>query len=51
MYSETEIIVGFTMPIPPSHICRASKACSMSLKALFPVKAGRNLYLLTSSRG
>ena len=48
MYSDAGILVGFTMPTPPSCTSKASKARSVSLKAPFPVMAGRNLSLITS---
>ena len=49
MYSDAGIVVGFTMPRPPS-TGKVSRTWSVSLKATVPVMAGRNLYLLTSSR-
>ena len=50
MYSDAGIAVGFTMPRTPS-TGKASRAWSVALKAPFLVMAGRNLHLITSSRG
>ena len=44
-------VTGFIIPRPPRRDGRASSSRSTSLSTDWPVMAGRNLYLMASSRG